>query len=275
MKLAIGLGLLVVGCANHELLEMEPPDVPDEPVVEEPVPPELARAIEVARAAARYVSFDYSANGCFDRSTLIAAELASAGIPTNTQFIVAAEDEMLKPRQFPGLEWNFHVVPIVFFGPPTEGRKFLTIRNGEVVGELDGKAYVIDPALYPDEIAAPLATWIDDLTPENENGFLSVSDAREALDPPRDEAQAMERINGTIIPTTVAEMPKFWQFQLSSACSFLARDAGELESQLGAAAIEMIRRDMNTGVRALSFKMLDQDLLLEPEPVAENLCWDF
>jgi hypothetical protein len=234
-------------------------------------PVELPEAVEVVRAAATWVSFDYAGDGCFDRSILLGAELAAAGSPSNAQFIVALGDSKLRPRQHPGLEWSFHVAPVVFL-EGADPRKVLTVRDGELVGSAGSGAYVLDPALYPDEIAVPLETWIDDLTGQDQDAFLLVSDAREALDPPSDEAQAMERAAHVVLPSTLDEMPRFWQFQLSSSCHQLAIDADRLG--LGPAALAEVRRAMNTGTVALTHRMLDRGLLLEVEPVLDEPCWD-
>jgi hypothetical protein len=234
----------------------------------------LERAVEII-GASDYISFSYSADGCHDRSILMAAELAAAGIPSNAQFIVPHEDE-LTPRQHPGLEWNYHVAPVIFVaGVPGDEQRFLSIAGGEVAGEIDPGAYIVDPALYPDAIVAPLETWVADLTGQGQSGFLSVADAREALDVPSDEARAMKQAAAAELPTGIGEMPRLWQFQLGSACGFLSRDASELEGELGAAAVEQIRRDMNAGVTDLLERMLEKDLLLETEPLSAHPCWDF
>jgi hypothetical protein len=234
----------------------------------------LERAVDII-AASDYISFSYSADGCHDRSILMAAELAAAGIPSNAQFIVPYEDE-LTPRQHAGLEWNYHVAPVIFVaGAPSDEQRFLTFAGGEVAGEIDPGAYIVDPALYPDDIVAPLETWIADLTGEGQSGFLAMDDARAALDVPADEARGMEQAAASTIPAGIDEMPRLWQFQLGSACGFLSRDAGELEGELGAPAIEQIRRDMNAGVIDLLERMLEQNLLLETKPVPDHPCWDF
>ncbi len=239
---------------------------------------ELERAIDVVRDAATYVSFDYSANGCHDRSILLAAELAAAGIPSNAQFIVAqGTDNLLTPSRFPGLEWSYHVAPVIYVDdaePPTDQRKFLRIVDGVVDGHIDRGAYILDPALYPDQIAAPLATWVADLTGAQQSAFLSAADAREALDPPSSEAIAQARIESTVIPEALVDMPRFWQFQMSSSCSFLSRDAQELADRLTDTQIAEIRRRMNVGVIALIGDLLAQDLLLEVEPIPQSPCWD-
>jgi hypothetical protein len=100
MKILFGF-VLLVGCA------IDKPDEPGETT-------DLARAVEAVRAAASYVSFDYTANGCHDRSILLAAALASAGIPSNTQFIVANGDLLLRPKPYPDLEWSYHVAPLIY-----------------------------------------------------------------------------------------------------------------------------------------------------------------
>lgn len=238
----------------------------------------LEKATEVLRQA-DYISFDYSANGCHDRSILLAAELAAAGIPSNAQFIVATGEPLtsLTPRQFPELEWSYHVAPVIYLDesePPTDERKFLRIVEGEVIGDIDSDAYILDPALYPDQIAMPLATWVADLTGQRQMAFLSAADARQALDVPQDESTAIERIATTVIPNSLEEMPKFWQFQISASCSFLSRDAEKLE-KLTDQEIAAIRRAMNAGAANLLERMLAQNLLLKVEPIAEFLCWDF
>ncbi len=250
-------------------------DAPD------PSSPEyLPYVADVAREAADYVSFAYSADGCHDRAILLAAELAAAGVPSNAQFIVADSDGsgLLTPRQHPGLEWNYHVAPVITLpgsSVPVDSKRFASIRNGEVVGGVDDHAYVVDPALYPDALVAPLATWVNDLTHQGQSGFLSLDDAREALNVPPDEARAIEYSRDTAIPVTLDQMPKLWHFQPSSSCSFLSRDAQHLEGELGSEAVERIRRTMNAGVRVLLGRMQEQDLLLDAEPIPQYPCWDF
>lgn len=241
----------------------------------DPVKSILERAALAVRAAS-YISFDYSGNGCFDRSILMSAELAAAGIPSNAQFIVPAGMVLLTPKQHPGLEWNFHVAPVIFV-TRSEGtedsRKFVWIRDGAIVGEADRGAYIIDPALYPDEIVVPLGTWVKDLVGQGQSGFLSLGDARDASDPPTNEGIAMERSSETEIPSSLEAMPKLWQIQIGSACHFLSRDAETLASDIGQGGVDEIRRDMNAGVTQLLETMLEQDLLLEVEPIPEYPCW--
>jgi len=212
---------------------------------------ELARAIETVRASAEYVSFDYSADGCHDRSILLSAELAAAGIASNAQFIVAGE-ALLTPRQYPDLEWSYHVVPVIFTDGATgadaqrDERKFLRIVDGAVEGDIDDSAYVLDPALYPDDIAAPLATWVMDMTGQGQSAFLALEDAREALDLPQDEADAIARSDAVHVVTSIDDMPQHWGFQPSSSCSFLAGDAALLDEDLGQEGVDAIRRDLNS-----------------------------
>ena len=119
-----------------------------------------------------------------------------------------------------------------------------------------------------------LATGVADLTGAQQSAFLSAADAREALDPPSSEAIAQTRIESTVIPEALVDMPRFWQFQMSSSCSFLSRDAQELADRLTDTQIAEIRRRMNVGVIALIGDLLAQDLLLEVEPIPQSPCWD-
>ncbi len=265
----LSLAALGAGCAAKDPFDLADPA--DTSVVE--------RAAEVMRRAS-YISFDYSANGCHDRSILMAAELAAAGIPSNAQFLVAANGDgnLLRPAPYPELEWNYHVAPVIFVSDaPSSARDpmLLMIQAGEVVGEIDPDAYIVDPALYPDDIVALLRTWVDDLTGQEQDGFLSLNDAREALDVPLDLAKAEADTASTVIPASLDEMPRLWQFQLGSSCGFLSRDAGELEPEIGREGVEAIRRAMDEGALALLERMLDLDLLLETESVPRHLCWDF
>ncbi len=87
--------------------------------------------------------------------------------------------------------------PVIFLpelGAPGEGQKLLTITDGQLDGESSAGAYIIDPALYPEEIAAPLATWAADMTGQGQSAFLATYDSREALDTPSDEESARNAV---------------------------------------------------------------------------------
>jgi hypothetical protein len=151
----------------------------------EATPTSLEQVREVVRGAG-YVTFDDDSDGCVYRSILLSAELAVAGIPTNAQLLKADDGaKTIRPTQLPGQAWYFHVVPVVYLGAgPTSDQRHVDVRDGELAGDLPPAAYVVDPALYPEELVVPLRTWVDDLTPPGTDAYLVIDDARNALAAP-------------------------------------------------------------------------------------------
>jgi hypothetical protein len=276
--------LCLLGCAADRDSTTPGEDGSTEPGPVEPGPIEpteptatpLERAIAAAREAATWITFDDIGGGCSDRAALLSAAIASAGVPTNAQFITPAGEPRLTPRQHPGIEWHYHVAPVVFTtaaGRDSANARVLEINAGVPAGEYPDGAYVIDPALYPDEIAAPLAQWVADVTGQPQaDVFISLGEGREAQDPPMHLDDARRDSRNVTIPAELAAMPRLWQFLVDGSCHFLTRDVGDLEPVLGPEVIGQIRDDMNRGAFELITRMQTQNLLEQSHEVSMRPC---
>jgi hypothetical protein len=94
-------------------------------------------------------------------------ELAVAGIPTNTLYIVDKEfhsnKKRLRPRQAPTVGWNYHVAPVVALSRSESADDFQQPLKREPRDPLGSQMMIVDPAFYPDDLLNSTINWVSDV----------------------------------------------------------------------------------------------------------------
>lgn len=162
-RLSILLSLLgalgLQGCAAP--VELEPEGSSRSEVVTQDT---FERAASVVRGI-DYLSFGYTADGCYVRAFYMSAELAAEGIESNSIFAIARDEQ--NQLEIPGSDgtWSFHVAPMLNVATPrARGSARVVARvldPGLSSTPLTHTAWVARMGHRPSDPGAPLLRAID------------------------------------------------------------------------------------------------------------------
>jgi hypothetical protein len=152
-------------------------------------PTDAQRAYQIIQGV-DYLPFGYKADGCYARALYMSMELATASIPSSSQYI---EGDLEPTNQ---ISWRYHVAPML-----------------EVIG--DNHETILDPSLASGPV--PLDNWIHLDNPIGNYALFYVPGSRYVAGIDLNDPS---QYNGPMI-TSFAELPPFQMSDIQDACNVM------------------------------------------------------